>query len=67
MIPQKPGKPNIVVIEIVYKLIGILILNVPYSRLKLYRIKKENKILLKILNKNFILSPVNYITDFYKY
>ena len=67
MIPQKPGKPNIVVIEIVYKLIGILILNVPYSRLKLYRIKKENKIFLKILNKNFILSPVNYITDFYKY
>ncbi len=67
MIPQKPGKPNIVVIEIVYKLIGILILNVPYSRLKLYRIKKENKIFLKILNKNFILSPVNYITDFFKY
>lgn len=50
-----------VVIPIVYKFIGTLILNVPYSKLKPYKSKNANTTFFTTLNISFILSPINYI------
>ena len=64
IIPQNPGKPKIAEIDIVYKFIGILILNVPYNMLKPYANKNAYINLLKIFIIYFMLSPILYMMIF---